>query len=70
MSNPTRSISSISSDKLEKSIPHVPKLTDDEAEKVELIQDACKWKDIGKLKALAASKGGFITDDLRRIACM
>ncbi|KAH7327907.1 rab-GTPase-TBC domain-containing protein [Stachybotrys elegans] len=32
------------------------------------ILDACKWKDIARLKGLAASRGGFLTDSLRRSA--
>lgn len=33
------------------------------------ILEACKWSDLSKLKALAESTGGFLTDDLRRLAC-
>lgn len=34
------------------------------------IQAACKWRDIGRLRSLAESQGGFLTDALRRQACM
>jgi len=33
------------------------------------ILDACKWKDTDTLRALAASDGGLLSDELRRQAC-
>jgi TBC1 domain family member 20 len=33
------------------------------------ILDACKWRDLNRLRSLAEASGGFLTDDLRRIAC-
>lgn len=33
------------------------------------IVDACKWKDIETLRALAVSDAGLISDELRRQAC-
>ncbi|KID80621.1 Rab-GAP/TBC domain protein, partial [Metarhizium brunneum ARSEF 3297] len=37
-------------------------------EKAEAVRDACKWKDIAKLRSLAESTGGLLTDELRRLA--
>lgn len=37
--------------------------------KAEKILEACKWRDIGRLKALAEAHGGFLSDTLRRQAC-
>ncbi|OAA44401.1 Rab-GAP/TBC domain protein [Metarhizium rileyi] len=37
-------------------------------EKAEAIRDACKWNDLAKLRSLAESTGGFLTDGLRRSA--
>jgi hypothetical protein len=34
------------------------------------ILDACRWKDIGRLRSLAEARGGFLSDVLRRQACM
>jgi hypothetical protein len=39
-------------------------------EKAEAIQDACKWRDIAKLRSFAESAGGLLNDELRGIACM
>ena len=33
------------------------------------ILEACKWKDMKTLRALAASEGGLLSDELRRQAC-
>lgn len=33
------------------------------------ILEACKWRDIETLRALATSEGGLLSDDLRRQAC-
>jgi TBC1 domain family member 20 len=33
------------------------------------ILEACRWKDVERLQALAASDGGLLSDDLRRQAC-
>lgn len=33
------------------------------------ILDACRWRDILRLRSLAESRGGFLADDLRRVAC-
>jgi hypothetical protein len=38
--------------------------------KAEKILEACKWRDIGRLTALAEAHGGFLSDTLRRQACM
>lgn len=38
-------------------------------EKVANIVDACKWKDIEKLRISATSEGGLVSDDIRRQAC-
>lgn len=38
--------------------------------KAEKILEACKWRDIGRLRALAEAHGGFLSDTLRRQACM
>jgi hypothetical protein len=34
------------------------------------VLDACRRKDTVTLRALAASEGGLLTDELRRQACM
>lgn len=44
-------------------------LTEKQLEKQTRIQDACKWKDVGRLRALGSSEGGFLTDELRQQAC-
>lgn len=41
-----------------------------ELEKALAIMSACAQSDIPSLKALAESEGGFLTDDLRRRACL
>lgn len=33
------------------------------------ILEACKWKDVHTLRALATTEGGLLSDDLRRQAC-
>jgi hypothetical protein len=33
------------------------------------IIEACKWKDISRLRSLAEAPGGFLSDTLRRQAC-
>lgn len=33
------------------------------------ILESCKWKDTRTLRALAASEGGLLSDELRRQAC-
>jgi hypothetical protein len=41
-----------------------------ESEKVQAIDEACRWRNLDQLRGLAESKGGFLTDDLRQQACM
>lgn len=33
------------------------------------IREACKWKDAGRLRSLAETKGGLLRDELRQQAC-
>jgi len=33
------------------------------------ILEACKWKDLDALRALASSEGGLVSDHVRRQAC-
>lgn len=33
------------------------------------IREACKWKDAGRLRSLAETKGGLLKDELRQQAC-
>ncbi|CAG8973830.1 hypothetical protein HYALB_00005575 [Hymenoscyphus albidus] len=40
---------------------------DQQEKKTQEIHDACKWKDVDRLKALATSEGGLISDQLRRL---
>lgn len=40
-----------------------------EAEKLQAISEACKWRDLNQLRTLAESKGGFLSDELRQQAC-
>lgn len=42
---------------------------DQEQRKTNDILEACKWRNIEALKGLASTKGGFLTDILRRKAC-
>lgn len=44
---------------------------DDDVYRLKLakISDACVWKDVDALRTLAASKGGFVSDEVRRQAC-
>lgn len=44
-------------------------LTEDQQEKATQIRRACKDKDIAALVGLAASRDGFVSDELRRSAC-
>ena len=44
-------------------------LTDAESKKAHEILDACRWRNISQLQALAESRGGFLTDILRQQAC-
>ncbi|GAO15735.1 uncharacterized protein UV8b_00949 [Ustilaginoidea virens] len=37
-------------------------------QKADAVLDACRWRDVSKLTRLAESSGGFLTDDLRRLA--
>lgn len=37
--------------------------------KAEAIQEACQWKDLTNLRALATAEGGLLSDELRRQAC-
>ena len=39
------------------------------AEKAELILDACRWRDVSRLRSLADGEDGLLTDALRREAC-
>lgn len=45
-------------------------LSTNEASKVTQILHACKDQDIEQLIALAATEGGFVEDQVRRLACM
>lgn len=40
-----------------------------DAQKQAEIIDACTWGDVARLRSLADSPGGFLTDALRRAAC-
>jgi hypothetical protein len=33
------------------------------------IQDACRWRLVGALETLGESRGGFLDDELRSMAC-
>lgn len=44
-------------------------LTEKQLEKQSQIHDACRWKDVGALRVLGSTEGGFLTDELRRQAC-
>lgn len=33
------------------------------------IREACKWRDAGRLRSLAETKGGLLKDELRQQAC-
>jgi hypothetical protein len=37
--------------------------------KVATIREACRWKEVEKLRALATSEGGLVLDEVRRQAC-
>ena len=39
------------------------------AEKADAIRKACDLQDLDALVSYAASKGGFLQDDLRQLAC-
>jgi TBC1 domain family member 20 len=43
--------------------------TASQSQKAVKILDACRWKDTDTLRALAASEGGLLSDELRRQAC-
>lgn len=44
-------------------------LSQEQQAKVAAIIEACRWKDVEALRLLATSKGGLISDELRREAC-
>jgi hypothetical protein len=46
-----------------------PSFTTAQSQKATSILDACRWKDTDTLRALAASEGGLLSDELRRQAC-
>ena len=46
------------------------RLTPDEASKVAQVLQACNDNDTQQLIALAATRGGFVEDHIRRLACM
>lgn len=60
LSRDATSASNASSEASDESIDHDKEL---------LILDACRWRNLDQLRALAESPGGFLTDDLRREAC-
>lgn len=43
--------------------------TDATDKKKDAILEACRQRDLGALRALAESPGGFLTDDIRQQAC-
>lgn len=43
--------------------------TDSTQRKTQDILEACKWRNLEAIKALAGTTGGFLTDTLRRKAC-
>ena len=47
----------------------IPRLSEEEVKKTADILAACRSKDVARLRSLADSRGGFITDTLRRTAC-
>lgn len=49
--------------------PTKPRFSAKEEAKAAKILDACRWKDIETLRALAASEGGLLSDELRSQAC-
>ena len=38
-------------------------------DKIDAIEAACSRRDVAQLRALADSKGGFLVDSARRLAC-
>ena len=48
---------------------HERPLSDEEARKVRLIEDACQARDRATLSQLAVSEHGLVLDRLRKIAC-
>lgn len=44
-------------------------LSDEEKTKTQQILEACRDRDYDELNKLAASRGGYIEDELRRVAC-
>lgn len=50
---------------LEKTANH----NDATSEKERAILEACRWRNLGDLRALAESPGGFLTDEIRQQAC-
>lgn len=47
----------------------LPAASDISQAKITSILDACRWKDVELLRALATSEGGLVSDSVRREAC-
>jgi hypothetical protein len=45
---------------------HLPQ---NHGQKSKHIEEACQWKDTQRLRDLAVSEGGLVSDDIRRRAC-
>jgi hypothetical protein len=46
-----------------------PPQDEERVAKAKEILEACRWKDVETLRALSTSKGGLLSDDIRRQAC-
>lgn len=44
-------------------------LLQNHGQKSKHIEEACQWKDTQRLRDLAVSEGGLMSDDIRRRAC-
>lgn len=50
-------------------LPRQRSFTAAQSQKAISILDACRWKDTDTLRALVASEGGLLSDELRCQAC-
>lgn len=70
----TGSAANISSRPRSSSQNPIAEITEDDdalsSPKTQDILEACRWRDISRLRSLAEAKGGFLSDALRRHACM
>jgi hypothetical protein len=64
-----KAVDGIKYDQEEDTTPPKHRFSSKQQDKALKILEACKWKDTETLRALAASEGGLLSDELRCEAC-